>query len=121
MVAAGLNRRQAMSKFDDFREAVLGGVVDLAHETLGDAPQQAVDDAHAFLAFAQEQLKQMTSELESGDLSPDEFTELARDLEHLARLVALTGLGILKTKLERFRSGLIDLVVNNARAIFLPA
>lgn len=109
-----------MSKFDDFLEAVLGGTADLARETLGDAPRQALDDTRDFLAFARKQLRGMTKELESGDLSLDEFAELARDLEHLARLVALTSLGILKTRLERFRSGLIDLVVNSARTIFLP-
>jgi hypothetical protein len=110
-----------MSKFDDFLEAVLGGAADLARETLGDAPQEALDDTRDFLVFVRKQLSEMTGELESGELSLDEFGELARDLEHLARLVALSNLGILKTKLERFRSGLIDLVVNSARTIFLPA
>jgi len=109
-----------MSKFDDFLDMVLQGVGDLASETLGDVPQQALADTRDFLDFAQGQLREMTGELEGGDLSFDEFTELARDLEHLATLVALSSLGILKTKLERFRSGLIDLVVNSAKTVFLP-
>ncbi|AQR72490.1 hypothetical protein [Sphingomonas sp. LM7] len=109
-----------MSKFEAFLEAVLTGAADLARETLGDVPQQALDDTSEFLDFAKGELKGMTRELESGELSLDEFAELARDLEHLAKLVALGDLGILKTKLERFRAGLIDLVVNSARTIFLP-
>jgi hypothetical protein len=110
-----------MSKFDDFLDLVMSGVADLARDTLGDVPEAATGDASDFLDFARSQLEEMTADLEAGELTPDEFVELAQNLKDLAKLVALSRLGIVKTSLERFRAGLIDLVVTSARTIFLPA
>ena len=109
-----------MSKFNDFIELILSGAVDLARETLGDVPDAALADTREFIKFSKEELMSLTKDLKNKEITLDEFGELTRDLTHLAKLVALSDLGIVKTKLERFRTGLIDLVINTAKTVFLP-
>lgn len=109
-----------MSKFEDFMNGVLGGVGDLATDTLGDIPSGAMSDAKAFLAFSADSLETWTDALAKGELSAAEFQDLADDLPDLTALVALSELGIAKTKLQRFRDGLVDLIVSSATKVFSP-
>jgi hypothetical protein len=109
-----------MSRFDDFVDAVTSQVPALARDTLGAMPQEAVDDARAFLSFAEDSLRTWTGQLESGELEPGDFRDLASDLPQLAQLAALSRIGIAEAALQRFRDGLIDLVINAAIGAFVP-
>ena len=109
-----------MASFDDFLNAVLDGAVDLAKQTIGDFPADARSDASRFLTYTEASLREWTLELANGELTPREFADLADDLVDLAKLVALSRLGIAKTALQRFRDGLIELVINTAIKMFVP-
>jgi len=109
-----------MSRFNDFVEAVLGGVPDLARSTVGDLPTRAREDAIDFLEKTAADLQQWTEELARGDLTQQDFQDLVEAKKALAEIHALTQTGVALANLERFRRGLIDLVVNTAFDVFLP-
>jgi hypothetical protein len=108
-----------MSKFDDFKGAVLDGAEDLARQLFQDSVVAARDDVSDFLAAAQDDLVRWTKQLREGKLTRKQFGSLVRGQKDLATLAALTQAGRAAASLQRFRDGLIDLVVNKAFSTFL--
>ncbi len=108
-----------MPSFDDFVEAVQDGARELARETFDDYLDDARNDARSFIANCEDDLRRWINMLEQGDLDQQEFSDLVNGQKSLAQIHLLTQKGIALTKLERFRSGLIDLVINTALDLFL--
>ncbi len=106
-------------KFDAFIDAVLEGAKVLAKDSLHGYQSQAAKDAKAFLKKAEADLKRWTKLLASGELTEQDFRDLVQAKEALAEIHALTQAGIALAELERFRSGLIELVVDKAFEVFL--
>jgi hypothetical protein len=109
-----------MSKFSDFENGVVNGAKSLASSTLKDFLTQAEQDAKDFLQETAEKLERWTGMLAAGDLTKLEFTALVDSQKGLATLDALTHLGISAATLQRFRDGLVELVINTAFKVFLP-
>lgn len=93
-------------------EEVRVGLIDLARNTAGEFVDQATQDGAALLENSKENLARWTEALAEGKLTPSEFAYLVKMQIDLAELHALTGVGLAQTKIERFRKGLISLVVN---------
>jgi hypothetical protein len=110
-----------MSAFTDFEDAVLSGAKTLAQGTFQGFVTQAENDAQNFLAQTRADLEEWTSQLASGDLTKDDFTDLVGGEKDLATLDALTQQGIGIIAIQRFRDDLINLVVQAAFKAFLPA
>ena len=108
-----------MSKFDEFVDAVLSGSKDLAKQIFGGFEDGAKEDANAFLKNTEDDLRRWTKLLASKDLTQRDFTDLVQAKKALAEIHALTQAGIALTKLERFRSGLINLVIDTAFDVFV--
>ena len=109
-----------MSVFSDFEKAVLSGAKSLAQGTFKGFVTEAENDAKSFLKQSEADLKQWTSELASGELTKDEFTDLIEGEKDLAELDALTQAGRALADLQRFRAGLVQLVLDAAFKTFLP-
>lgn len=107
------------TKFDDFVEAVLEGAKELAKEIFNGFEGQAKEDAKAFVTKAKTDLKRWTKLLADKKLTEQDFGDLVQAKKALAEIHALTQAGIVLTKLERFRSGLINLVIDKAFEVFL--
>lgn len=108
-----------MSKFDDFVEAVLGGAKDLAKEVFDGLEDNAKADAKAFLDKAESDLKRWTKLLAVKEITERDFADLVQAKKALAEIHALTQAGVALARLERFRSGLIDLVIDTAFKVFI--
>ena len=108
-----------MSAFADFEKAVLAGVRDLAKGALKDLLNQAQNDAQSFMKKAKANLQQWTKELAAHQLTKKEFADLVEGEKDLAILDALTQAGLTRARLQRFRDGLIKLVIDTAFKIFL--
>ncbi len=108
-----------MSKFDDFIAAVEDGAKELAKETIDDYIAEAKQDSDAFLNKLKDDLRKWTLQLANNELSKQDFKDLVQAKEALAEIHALTQKGITLARLERFRSGLIELVINTAFDVFL--
>jgi hypothetical protein len=112
-------REVAVSKFDDFSDVVLKGAKDLAKNSFGGFVAEAANDTQAFLDKAQADLQRWVKLLANGKLTKQDFSDLVQAKKALAEIHALTQAGITLTKVERFRSALITLVIDSAFDVFL--
>ena len=108
-----------MSSFDDFIEAVKSGAKDLAKDIFDGFEDQAKEDTEAFLEKSKADIKRWTKLLADGDLTEQDFSDLIQAKKALAEIHALRQKGVALTKIERFRSGLINLVIDKAFDVFL--
>ena len=109
-----------MSQFDEFIGLVLANGKMLAKDLFAGFVQNAEDDIRAFLDSLEADLRTWTQLLADGDLTRLEFEDLVKGSADLAELAALTRAGIALAQLERFRSGLIEIVTNAAFDVFWP-
>lgn len=107
------------NKFDEFTNAVLSGAKDLAKNLFDDFEEQAREDAKDFLKKAESDLKRWTKLLSEKKITEQDFGDLIQAKKALVEIHALTQVGIVLTKLERFRSGLISLIIDKAFEVFL--
>jgi hypothetical protein len=108
-----------MSKFDDFVNGVLDGAKGLAKDLFDGFENDAKSDAQAFVKKAKADLQRWTELLAAQQITERDFSDLVHAKKALAELHALTVAGVALTRLERFRSGLIDLVIDTAFTVFL--
>lgn len=108
-----------MSKFDDFVNGVVEGAKGLAKDSLKGLEKQASEDAKAFVKKTEADLQRWTHLLADKKLTKEDFQDLVKAKKALAEIHALTQAGIALTRLERFRTGLIDLVIDTAFKVFL--
>ena len=108
-----------MSKFDQFSESVMAGSKALAKEVFGGFEENAKADARAFLERAESDLRRWTALLATGEITERDFADLVLAKKTLADIYSLTQAGLALTQLERFRSGMIDLVIDSAFDVFM--
>ena len=93
--------------------AFKSGVAELAKSTVKVFVSEAESDADAFLNQSRDQLSDLTTAFARGKLSKDEFKDLVDDQIVISEMFALTKVGIAKTRIDRFRVGLIDLFISS--------
>lgn len=108
-----------MANFEDFIDALKEGAKELARETLNGFEDQAKQDAEYFIEKSKEDLNRWTSLLAQGDINKQDFSDLVIAKKALAEMFALRQTGLTLVKLENFRKGFINLVVDTAFDVFL--
>jgi hypothetical protein len=108
-----------MSKFNEFSDTVLKGAKGLAKNSFGGFVDETAKDTQAFLDKVQADLQRWTKLLANGKLTKEDFRDLVQAKKALAEIRALTQAGITLVKIERFRSDLINLVIDSAFDVFL--
>lgn len=108
-----------MTDFDVFIDALKDGAKDLAKQTFNGFENQATQDAQEFVEKSKEDLKRWTTLLAQGDINQQDFSDLVLAKKALADMFALRQAGLSLIKLETFRKGLINLVVDTAFDVFL--
>ena len=106
-----------MGKFDDFVAAVLSGAEDIANQTLSGFGNQARADAKAFLDRTKADLQRWAILRAEKKLTDEDFSDLVEAKRALAEMHALTRAGIAAATLERFRSELIQMVIDKAMTL----
>jgi hypothetical protein len=109
-----------MSDFSRFLELVKTGAITLGKDTVSGFAKRAETDTADFLRRSREDLIRWTGQLARQDLSKEEFESLVRGQADLAKMAALTQAGAALADIQRFRDGLINLVVSSATKVFLP-
>jgi len=107
-----------MSKYDEFIVALSEGAKGLAKDIFKGFEDQATEDARAFARKTETDLKRWTQQLALKQIDREEFGDFVKAKQAVIEMQALTQAGIAAIKLEKYRKGLIDLVVNNACKIF---
>ena len=108
-----------MANFEDFIDALKEGAKELARETFDGFEDQAKQDAEDFVERSKEDLKRWTKLLAQGDINEQDFSDLVLAKKALAEMFALRQAGLTLIKLEKFRKGFINLVVDTAFDVFL--
>jgi hypothetical protein len=108
-----------MGNFNDFIDAVKNGAKDLARKIFDDFEAEARSDTKVFLNKIMQDMERWTRLLADGELTESDFRDLVQAKKALAEIHALRQKGIAMTKIEQFRRGLIDLVIDSAIETFL--
>lgn len=108
-----------MAIFDDYEKELHKGVAKLARQLVDGLEEQALSDANRFLRKSRKDLERWTNLLASGEITKKEFTDLVEGQKALAELHELTRVGIGHTKLERFRTDLIKMVIDSAIKVYV--
>ncbi len=108
-----------MSAFDAFREEVLGEAAELARELFHGNAEEARAVAAAFVDQSREKLERWARLLAQGDLTRDEFADLVRSQQDLAKLNALLQAGIATQRAAEFRRKLTGAVVTTAFKVLI--
>jgi hypothetical protein len=103
-----------MAKWDEFIAAVESGAKVLAKDIFNGFEDQASEDARAFARKTENDLKRWTEQLALKQIDKEDFIDFIQAKQAVMDMQALTQVGIAQIKLEKFRKGLIDLVINNA-------
>lgn len=108
-----------MADFDDFRDAVAEGARELGRDLLDGLEDEARADAEAFLTRTEADLRRWTKLLAAGELSEQDFADLVAAKKALAEIHALGRAGLAHARLERFRTRLVNLVIDAAFDTFV--
>lgn len=108
-----------MSNFDNFLKNVEDGTLVLAKELFDGFENEAKEDAQFFLTKMNKDLQYWTKLLGESEITKEDFADLVQAKQALAEIHSLRQKGVALTKLEKFRSGLIDLVIKSASDKFL--
>ena len=106
-----------MSSFLEFRDALESALTKYAQRA--SCQSQALADGKQFIYGANDDLAKWTGQLSSGKITKAEFEWNLKSAVGLAELVALKQAGMAQINLDKFISGLIDLIVNTAASTFL--
>ncbi|HXS37227.1 MAG TPA: hypothetical protein VN721_11040 [Flavipsychrobacter sp.] len=93
------------------------GVIDLAKKTLKDYEDQAKADGQQTIDSMKDELETWGEELKSGQIDSDDLKDLIAGQEDLFKMTALEEAGVAAIEIDKFKSGLIELVTNTLLSI----
>jgi len=108
-----------MDKFDDFLKQVKTGAVDLAMKLFKEYQDTAIKESETFIATTTADLERWAKLLITGDLTREEFEWLVKGKKNLLDLHALKQAGLARVRIDRFRNGVLKLIVDKAFAVFI--
>jgi hypothetical protein len=108
-----------MATFDDYEKELAKGVKKLAQELVDGLEEQALADLNTYINRSRKNLQRWTNLLAAGEITEEDFSDLVQAQKALAELHELTRTGIGRTKLERFKTGLVSLVIDSAMKVYL--
>jgi len=102
-----------MLNFNDFSKNIKRGVTVLAKDTFNGFTSEAIQDSKTFLKGIEGDIKEWSKLCLDGKLSREELEWLLKGKKDLMELLALKGAGLALIKLDRFKVGLRNLVVDS--------
>lgn len=93
------------------------GIVDLAKTTLKDFTNQATMDGKQLLSILKDDLIRWTQEIAEGKLSKEVFETLLIGQKDLIKMSALTQAGLALAKIDEFKNGIFDLILNTITGV----
>lgn len=108
-----------MATFEDYLDELRKGTKKLAEELVDGLQADALSDMNGFLKKSERDLARWTGRLAAGEITKQDFADLVQAKKALAKMHRLTKAGLTVTKLDRFRSDLISLVINTAAKVYL--
>lgn len=97
--------------WEEFLSTAGGAIAELAKTIFNEAKSEAEEDAKELLAFSKAKLPKWSEALAKGLIDRDEFSLLVKGLVARAELNALKAKGLARQRLERFREGLVSIIL----------
>ncbi|WP_221392721.1 hypothetical protein [Dyadobacter sp. NIV53] len=103
--------------FDQIYQSLQTGVESVAKESLDGYVNQAKKDGEQALGTIKENLQRWAIEVESGALNKEDLEFLLQGEEALDELVALKEAGLAAVQIDKFRNGLINMIIGTITGI----
>jgi len=88
------------------------GIISLAQTSLKNYLPQAEADAQNIANAMKDNIQTWTAQLTSGAISSDDLKFEIQSKEEYFKLAALTQIGVAQIELDKFKAGVINLIVN---------
>ncbi|QYM92208.1 hypothetical protein [Dickeya zeae] len=108
-----------MSKIDEFINTLGNELINYAKENWQQYEKQAVKDGNEFLNKLKADLAVWSKQVADGELSEDELAWLIEGKKDLAQLESLKQAGLAQVNIDKFMSGLINIIISNLFKTFL--
>ena len=99
--------------FEELFVTLKDGIATLAKETVTEYAKQATAEGQKALTAMKADLQRWYVQAASGELGKEDLEFLIASKKELTEMKALLQLGIAKIQLDKFNSGLLQLVVNS--------
>ncbi|MFY9984970.1 MAG: hypothetical protein WAK31_09430 [Chthoniobacterales bacterium] len=101
---------------DNFVQAVLADVSNLAATLFKNYVGQAETDARAFIQASKDTIASAASLYQQGQIDQDELEDIINDQKALAEMHALKDTGLASAAIDTFVDGVIQIMINAAVA-----
>jgi hypothetical protein len=108
-----------MADFNDFLQDIKSGITTLAETSFKDLKEQVVAAGYEFIGQSEDELKLWTAQLAVGEMSTVDFEWLVKSKKDLAELIFLKQKGLAKAQIDKFTTGLFDVIVSSAIKSFV--
>lgn len=110
-----------MSAFEEFWSTLVEEIGSLARSQLERFKDEAISDAKDFLEGSREDLQRWALLVEEGRLTRADLEFLVQGRISLARMRALERAGLARADIDRFRRSVVNLFIDSAFKILVPA
>lgn len=100
-----------MADFNEVFEELKDLIGPLAEDTLGELKDEALEDGKAFINKIKVDLERWSKQLAEGKITADKFKWLINSKKALAEMELLKQKGLAIVKINKFKSGLLNLVI----------
>ncbi len=108
-----------MADFNDFLQDIKSGITTLAETSFNDFKDQAIAAGYEFINKSEDDLKLWTAQLATGEMSTEDFEWLVKSKKDLAELIILKQKGLAKANLDKFTTGLFDMIISSGVRAFV--
>ena len=109
-----------MADFMEFLNKLKNDILELGKHELTEHSDEFLKDGQDFVNEVKEDLKTWTKQLAAGEMSEEEFKMAVSGKAELAKMKAITQLGLTKIRIDKLKQGIIDTVVSAAITTFIP-
>lgn len=103
--------------FEDFFKDIKTQVISLAQRSLKDSFQEAKTDGVAALNMMKEDVKKWSLQVVNKEISVEDFNFQMGTLKETMEMVALKEAGLKQIELDKFKNGILGIVVNRVSAL----
>lgn len=109
-----------MPDFNEVFEELKDLLGPLAEDTLGEFKDDALEDGKSFINKIKADLEEWSKQLAEGKITADEFKWLINSKKGLAEMELLKQKGLAIVKIDKFKSGLLNLVITTVASKLGP-
>jgi len=108
-----------MANFRDFSNILKDDLIELGKKELKENADALVKDGQDYIKEIEEDLKMWTQQLAVGEMSVDGFKMAVAGKAELAKMKAITQIGLKEINIDKLKQGILNTVVATATKTFL--